>query len=256
LEAWKGEGDDLENAQKGSPLCGNDLSLIPPQLSTFNFSLSTFSPTQSTINLESYCDLFRKQMATWVIVPVLLACRIDSDQSNRGLNAVKALTPDPSPGGEARKGEGDDLENDKRDSSLYGNDMSPIPPQLSTFNFSLSTSSLQSSYESFGIAWRLLDDLNDIREDIASGTRTAVYAALGPRGRQIIDSCASATGIADDETMRTLAGIMHDENIIETITGRILKELDNAECAAEACGLSILAKEFASLAAPLRRTDA
>ena len=76
---------------------------------------SSVATSDGTKSLDSYCDLFRKQMATWFVVPVLLARRMSTDEE-----------------------------------------------------FSRS---IQAAYSSFGIAWRLIDDLQDIEKDMMKGVR-------------------------------------------------------------------------------------
>jgi len=73
-------------------------------------------------SLDSYCSHFRKQMATWLIVPFLAAQKKFSDTQT--CDAVKA------------------------------------------------------AYESFGIAWRLLDDINDIKSDMIQGSHSSIYCCL------------------------------------------------------------------------------
>ena len=40
------------------------------------------------------------------------------------------------------------------------------------------TKALQTAYGSFGVAWRILDDIRDIAEDIEKGTESSVYLCL------------------------------------------------------------------------------
>ena len=77
---------------------------------------------QEPESLDGYCDRFRKQMATWLIVPVLISKKIGHDENL--------------------------------------------------------TDALQKAYESFGIAWRLLDDLQDMEKDMERSEHSAIYIGL------------------------------------------------------------------------------
>ncbi|MBN2158240.1 MAG: hypothetical protein JW807_02505 [Spirochaetes bacterium] len=155
------------------------------------------SGANAPVTLDDYCSLFRRQMGTWTVMPVLTAMRC---------------------------GDG---------------------------GFAVS---LKGAYESFGIAWRLMDDLHDLEEDIARGARSAVHVCLDPEGRELWDSFhrgkkGGGAGIGD------LCAMIDEWGIIETLKGRIVHELDNAASTAERLGMAGLAQEFTALAAPLAGRD-
>jgi hypothetical protein len=148
-------------------------------------------PARAT--LDGYCAHFRRQMATWLIVPVLMARR-------------------QAPG------------------KAY-------------------TDALRDAYESFGIAWRLIDDLQDIEPDRQSGTPSAVYYSLpedlrpewtraGPKG----------AGPRGDR----VAGYLATHAVPDTIAARIHEELTSAAAAATGLGMAGLAVELRALGRPFQ----
>ena len=151
---------------------------------------ATITGDDATDTLDEYCALFRGQMATWTVVPVLTAMKVS----------------------ENRKVWVD----------------------------------VRSAYESFGIAWRLLDDVQDVEDDINSGARTAMYLALGEEGRHLWDLAST-----DDRAMDRLVNTMIEEAVAETVLARAVKELMMAESLAGGHGMDGLAGEFWLLAEPL-----
>ncbi len=146
--------------------------------------------------LDAYCELFRKQLATGLIMPLLAA----------------------------RKTGGND-----------------------GFLFDLRRAS-----ESFGIAWRLLDDIQDLEADMADGTQSAVYVCLGDKGRVLWDARGQSKGRSADKTSEKICALIRDASILETIAGRIVMELYNAAALAEGIGLPGLAEEYMVLARPVK----
>jgi hypothetical protein len=144
-------------------------------------------------SLDSYCDLFRKQMAIGLIVPVLLATKKSGDEE-----FVRAI---------------------------------------------------QTAYGSFGIAWRLLDDIQDVETDMMRCAHSAIYVCLPDEIRHHWDKDT-------EDKKKGLAKIISDyviENkIIDRIKKRIGKELEAAAFIANGCKMSGLADEFYSLLRPLR----
>ena len=154
---------------------------------------SSIKGSEDIPSLERYCDHFRKQMATWLIVPVLLAKKI----SNKKF-----------------------------------------------------TNSIQTAYESFGIAWRLLDDIKDIETDMMRGTKTSIYNCLSKdiknywdkHGREERDKNRSFNIILD---------YILENRVIESIRELICRELKSAASSAEECNLTGWANEIRSLLRPL-----
>jgi hypothetical protein len=156
---------------------------------------SGITEKEAPLSLDRYCGLFRKQMATWTIMPVLIARKIASDEGF--------------------------------------------------------ISDLRSAYESFGIAWRLLDDIQDLEADLAKGGHGAVYACLDCDGRALWDSLQHVSGPAADQTAENIFKKIRDASILETIARRMVSELDHAADLAKKIGLPGLAGEYRTLAGPV-----
>lgn len=148
-----------------------------------------------TKTLDSYCSLFRKQMATWLIVPTLLAKRIDGDEE---------------------------------------------------YSFSI-----QSAYCSFGLAWRLLDDLQDMEKDMRRGVHSSVYVCLDDKSKRWWDKDFGSKKESDDEYVQRVLSYLKESAVICTIRERARSELESASSIADACGLPGLARELRCLMKPL-----
>ncbi len=147
--------------------------------------------------LDTYCDLFRKQLATGLIMPLLVACKTGGD-----------------------------------DEFISG---------------------LRGATESFGIAWRLLDDIQDLEADMADGTHSAVYVCLGEKGRALWGSRDRGKGWDTGKSAGKICAMIQEMKILETIAGRIAAELDTAASLAEKIGLKGLSEEYRVLAEPVRK---
>jgi MoaA/NifB/PqqE/SkfB family radical SAM enzyme len=145
---------------------------------------------EACASLDSYCERFRKQMATWVITPVLISNIMDHDDTV--------------------------------------------------------TAGVQSAYESFGIAWRLLDDIHDIAQDMAAGVRTAVYHCLTDdmKGCWAVPSSNADPG-GGDSRQHAL-----NEAVVQ-VRQRAISELEAASAIAGSIQLQGLGNEFCQLAGPL-----
>ncbi len=142
--------------------------------------------------LDEYCALFRRQMASSLVVPLLLSMRVSDDP---------ALAAD-----------------------------------------------VRAAYESFGIAWRLLDDIQDLGEDIDRGARSAVHICLGPEGRGLWEGMAPEEG---REGSDRLCAIIEEGGVIGTLARRIVAELGSAAKLMEKRGMGAMAGEFRALAGPV-----
>jgi hypothetical protein len=150
-----------------------------------------------TDSLDSYCAMFRKEMATWLIVPALLMKKM-------------GITDEA---GEA----------------------------------------ILSGYESFGIAWRLLDDINDIEADIENGALSSVYCALSEDGRRMWLKHSTADNLSSE---RDILEVVYETGVIDVVRERICRELDSAASVTDSGRFAIegLAGEYRFLMRPLKRT--
>lgn len=157
---------------------------------------SSIGTSDGKKSLDSYCDLFRKQMATWFVVPVLLARRMSTDEK-----------------------------------------------------FS---HSIQAAYCSFGIAWRLLDDLQDIEKDMIKGVHSSIYVCLNEDLRGCWDEDTEEKKEQNNGYMQTILSYVLEKKVIETIMDRACSELESAASIANSCSMPGLAGEFRCLLKPLR----
>jgi hypothetical protein len=148
-------------------------------------------------SVDEFCDLFRKQMATGMVAPVLLAKKL-----SLGHGFADAL---------------------------------------------------QFAYGCFGVAWRLIDDINDIESDMRTGAHSVIYYHLPADLRKLWDTPAPGA-IHNDDRASTVLIFEHilDNRIIERIKSRICSEIDRAIAIASDHSLSGWAEELNCMLAPLK----
>ena len=153
------------------------------------------SKSYETGVLDTYCDLFKKQMSIGLIAPVLLMSRMAASQ-----------------------------------------------------NF---TDDMITAYCAFGIAWRLLDDIKDIKIDMAKSIHSAVYVCL-PRKMQHSWNQLKLTDLNQaEEKTTTVLNCIKNKNIIGCLKERICHELEIAASIADRHDMPNFAGEFRSLLKPL-----
>lgn len=158
---------------------------------------SSIATSDETESLDCYCALFRKQMATCLIVPILLARRICADEE-----------------------------------------------------FSRS---IQAAYSSFGIAWRLLDDLQDIEKDMMKGIHSSIYVCLNEDLRGCWDKDTEEKKDQNNGYVQTILSYVLEKNVIDTIKERAYSELESAASIADSCSMPGFASELRCLLKPLRK---
>jgi hypothetical protein len=154
---------------------------------------SSISGSKDILSLDGYCDRFRKQMATWLITPLLM---------------TKKMTTD----------------------AKFG-------------------AAIQTAYGSFGIAWRLLDDIKDIQTDIINGDHSSIYICLPAKIKRYWNK-----DVEDKNTGHTkfILDYVLDNSVVDRIRERICSELESAASITEDYNLTGLAEEFRSLVSPLK----
>jgi len=157
---------------------------------------SSIGKSDETESLDSYCKFFRKQMATWLIVPVLMAKR------------------------------------------MYGNE-----------EFARS---VQAVYSSFGIAWRLLDDLQDFDKDMMKGIHSSLYTCLPGEIRKGWDRVKEEKADGNGSSAGQVLNYVLASGIIDRIRQRICSELESAASIAGSCNMSGFADELRCLVKPLK----
>jgi hypothetical protein len=153
--------------------------------------------TKEIESLDSYCDLFRKQMATWAIAPVLMSKKVTTDE------------------------------------------------KLSD--------AILAAYGSFGIAWRLVDDLNDIESDMLECIHSSIYVCLPKEIKVLWDKHTEEKIEKKTEYIRIILNYLVENSVIKTIMERLMSELESATSIAHHCGMIGLADDFRCLLKPLRK---
>ena len=153
---------------------------------------SGVSSSEQIRTLDEYSNLFRKQMASWLIVPNLLMKSIHND--------------------------------------------------------SRFTEGIKSAYESFGIAWRLLDDINDIETDMKKGVHSSVYICLPESLRDYWDKDTEERNNGGDEV---ILNYVLENDVIDQIKGRISSELESAASITKCYNMRDLSNQFLCLLNPL-----
>lgn len=161
---------------------------------------SSIRDSNKMLSLDNYCDRFRKQMAIWLIAPVLLTKKIASDEKF--------------------------------------------------------TDAIQKAYGSFGIAWRLLDDINDIKIDMEKGTHSCVYFCLSEDMKNLWNKQSGGKIDKTDEGWKIIWNYFSENNVIDDIKNRICKELESAAFIAQGYNMKGLADEFRCLLSPLQNKSA
>lgn len=149
-------------------------------------------------SLDSYCSLFRKQVATCLIVPILMAKKSTSD-----------------------------------------------------VRF---THAIQTAHGSFTVAWRLLDDIQDIGKDMMKGVCSSIYVCLSEDMRICWKKSAEEKKGKGSGCTEAILKYISENRVIERIKDRICKELESAASMANHYNMTGLADEYRSLLIPLRNS--
>jgi hypothetical protein len=157
---------------------------------------ASISGSEEIQSLDRYCDLFRKQMATGMIVPVLM---------------IKKMT---------------------RDEEIV--------------------SAIQAAYGSFGIAWRLLDDIKDIETDMMKCIHSSIYICLPENVKNYWDKYDRKQLDKKHDKAKVIMDCLLENGIINKIKERICNELQSAASIADFYKIAGLANEFRYLARPLK----
>lgn len=114
---------------------------------------------------------------------------------------------------------------------------------------------IQTAYGSFGIAWRLLDDINDIQIDMKNRANSAVYVCLPDHIRGYWKQQSSGEPDKRDEYSKVVLEYILKNGVVERITERICHELDSAASISDNYKLPGLADEFHCLLSSLEDTE-
>jgi hypothetical protein len=157
---------------------------------------SSICGSEEIDSLDRYCDIFRKQMATWLIVPMLMIKKMSTNKDY--INAI------------------------------------------------------MTAYGSFGIAWRLLDDINDIQTDMINGAHSSVYVCLSDDVKECWGKNTSDKTDENGEHTMVVLNYILENHVIEIIKERICIELALAASLADDTSMPYLADEYRCLLRPLK----
>lgn len=157
---------------------------------------SSIRSSKEIESFESHCALFRKQMATWLIVPVLMTKMMTTDEEF--------------------------------------------------------THAIQTAYGSFGIAWRLLDDIRDIETDMMKGTHSSIYICLPEDMKNLWDKVTREKIDGNSDCAEVILDYLLENNVIDRVRARICSELESAASIVDSHNMTDLADEFLCLLNPLK----
>ena len=103
------------------------------------------------------------------------------------------------------------------------------------------------AFECFGIAWRLLDDLNDLEKDIPDGTKSALYYLLEEQWRNLYDLQESPRDSEEILKYLAAAGTLKKALLLT------INFLDRGAEAAGSAGITLYKSELTQLSEPLRK---
>jgi hypothetical protein len=115
------------------------------------------------------------------------------------------------------------------------------------------TRDIEMAYGSFGVAWRLLDDIRDIGDDIKNGAHTSIYLCLPEEVRTHWNNNATRSRATARISTNAVMNHILENGLIDKIKERICSELETAASIVEAHNITGLAREFRCLADPLRK---
>lgn len=161
---------------------------------------SSIRDSKDILSFEGYCEHFRKQMATWLIVPVLMTKKISNNKEF--------------------------------------------------------TNAIKTAYGSFGISWRLLDDIKDIETDMMKGTKSSIYVCLPEDIKKYWEKESGDELNKKNDYFKVICDCILKNGVIERIRETICSELDSAASIADDFNMTNWADEFRSLLGPLKNSRA
>jgi hypothetical protein len=103
---------------------------------------------------------------------------------------------------------------------------------------------------SFAVAWRLLDDIQDVAEDAQTGSKSAVWYAIDETGRELWSRCEGKDPRIDPEPLVRLALYASESEARSRLVEEIRKKLATATSLARQNGWRAYADELEACAAP------
>lgn len=115
------------------------------------------------------------------------------------------------------------------------------------------TEKIKYAMESFGIAWRILDDIQDAEEDIAAGIHTALYHALPGDAKKLWDEGRSNAEKEKADFRDEIFRELEHGRILEGLIERIVQELNRARKIVEMLGMHGMAEQYRAIGAPVEK---
>ena len=112
--------------------------------------------------------------------------------------------------------------------------------------------SIQTAFGSFGIAWRLLDDIKDIELDMMEGSKSSIYICLP---EDIKHYWNKENGEKDNQFVGVIFDFVLGNGVFDKIISRICCELQSAASIADHYDMTELADEFRCLMRPLKNYE-
>lgn len=109
---------------------------------------------------------------------------------------------------------------------------------------------IEAAFGAFGLAWRLLDDLQDVRSDLAHARPSSVYLCLSDGARNLWNAFKAKSPSQAENATDSFWDCFQEEDVCGRLCRRIVRELEKAAGIANACGLEGLAHELRCLGAP------
>jgi hypothetical protein len=125
-----------------------------------------------------------------------------------------------------------------------------IIPILIAKNTGFDASLVRQAYESFGIAWRLLDDLRGCSDDAFAGELSAIYYLLPLEERQLWLNCQGKDEESND--WQKLQSYLEQQGILRKLISHICTSLKEAQKSADLARLHGYANQLQQLAIPLK----
>ena len=117
------------------------------------------------------------------------------------------------------------------------------------------TNDLQIAYGSFGISWRLLDDIRDIGNDMKRGSPSAIYLCLPKKIRAHWNTPGATNRTGAGNSTKPILNHILECGLIERIKDIICTELETAASIVEKYELRGFARELRYLVLPLRSSS-
>ena len=114
------------------------------------------------------------------------------------------------------------------------------------------TSAIQTAYGSFGIAWRLLDDIKDIKTDMMKGVHSSIYICLSEEIKNCWDKDTGEKIDKNSGRDKVILDYVLENSVIGRIKERICSELELAASIADRYNMTGLANEFRCMLRPLK----